>query len=199
MIKNVSTKKEFSDVDAFFRHKEHFGRFIQVVNRTSQISLRLLDYFCVNYAKKHNVMYALQNGKPFNVHLSYKSQLKTRTKKRFDPFRRNDRTLLPSPRNNETHETTIGQLVFFKWCIEHEVLDYVEKNVLVINNEMKHCSGCSPRARKQVNKPTAAAAAGSRTRPANNNNADKQRCSSGKVTASVWSKRDGSDFLLLFG
>jgi hypothetical protein len=33
--------------------------------------------------------------------------------------------------------TTLGQLCFFRWCLTHNVLDYVEKNLSVISEDMK--------------------------------------------------------------
>jgi hypothetical protein len=33
-------------------------------------------------------------------------------------------------------QTTIGQLNFFRWALENKILDYVEKNLESINNDM---------------------------------------------------------------
>ena len=33
-------------------------------------------------------------------------------------------------------QTTIGQLNFFRWALENKILDYIEKNVESINNDM---------------------------------------------------------------
>ena len=55
----------------------------------TKVSLRVLDWFVTNYAKKHHTTYPLKkNGRKlnFDVFLNYKSQLKACNKRFFDPF-----------------------------------------------------------------------------------------------------------------
>jgi hypothetical protein len=125
----------------FFEQKENIDRFLPIINRTSPISLRLLDYFCVNYSRSSQVVYMIAD-KYFDVYSSYKNQLKTFSKKRFDPFKRNTRMIYRH--ENEKFETTIGQLCFFKWCLTNNVLDYVEKNITAIGEDMKKNYGKQP-------------------------------------------------------
>jgi hypothetical protein len=122
----------------FFDRREYIDRFLPVINRTSPVSLRLLDYFCVNYSRSAQVTYTIRD-QHFDVYSSYKNQLKTFSKKRFDPFRRNSRITFKY--GNENFDTTIGQLCFFKWCLTHHVLDYVEKNITAISEDMKKNGG----------------------------------------------------------
>src|SRR6478609_7165589 len=122
----------------FFEEKENIDKFLPIINRTSPISLRLLDYFCVNYSRSTQVVYMIAD-KYFDVYSSYKNQLKTFSKKRFDPFKRNTR--MTYRHENERFETTIGQLCFFKWCVSFGVLDYVEANIAKITEDMKRNSG----------------------------------------------------------
>lgn len=119
----------------FFENRENIERFLPIINRTSPVSLRLLDYFCVNYSRSTQVVYMITD-KYFDVHSSYKNQLKTFSKKRFDPFKRNNRMTIRCD-NNKRFDTTVGQLCFFKWCLTHNVLDYVEKNIADISEDMK--------------------------------------------------------------
>ena len=72
----------------------------------------------------------------FNVYNSYKSQLKAYSKKRFDPFCRRERieTLI----NNIYLNTTIGQLNFFRWIINNNVIDYIQENIIDIENDMNN-------------------------------------------------------------
>jgi len=72
----------------------------------------------------------------FNVYNSYKSQLKAYSKKRFDPFCRRERieTLI----NNTYLNTTIGQLNFFRWIINNNVIDYIQENIIDIENDMNN-------------------------------------------------------------
>ena len=60
----------------FFEEKENIDKFLPIINRTSPISLRLLDYFCVNYSRSTQVVYMIAD-KYFDVYSSYKNQLKT--------------------------------------------------------------------------------------------------------------------------
>ena len=41
------------------------------------------------------------------------------------------------PYKDDTHiQTTIGQLNFFKWALEHKILDYIMKNFDIIEKDM---------------------------------------------------------------
>ena len=51
----------------------------------NSLSLRLIDWFVTNYAKKYNVSF-LNKSQHIVVYLSYKSHLKAYSKKMFDPF-----------------------------------------------------------------------------------------------------------------
>ena len=98
-----------------------------VIEQKSIISLRMLDWFVTNYAKRNNVYYTLGDTL-FNVHFNYKNQLKAFSKKWFDPFCRRQRiylyikddTLIKwSDTIDDNTEmtvivTTIGQMNFFK-------------------------------------------------------------------------------------
>ena len=65
----------------------------------------------------------------------YKLKLKAYSKRRFDPFCRWDRIAIPY--KDDTHiQTTIGQLNFFKWALEHKILDYIMKNFDIIEKDM---------------------------------------------------------------
>jgi hypothetical protein len=125
----------------FFSKRENIDRFLPIINRTSPVSLRLLDYFCVNYSKSSQIVYMIAD-KYFDVHSSYKNQLKMFSKKMFDPFKRNTRMTIRW--DNERYDTTLGQLCFFKWCLTHNVLDYVERNIAEIGEDMKKHTGKGP-------------------------------------------------------
>ena len=78
------------------------------------------------------------------MYFDYKLKLKAYSKKRFDPFCRWDRISIPY--KNETHiETTIGQLNFFKWAIENNVINYIEENYETIEKDMNSSNSTSKR------------------------------------------------------
>lgn len=123
----------------FFKKKNHLHKMMRIVHGESNISLRILDWFTTNYSKKLNISYNLidkhNNLCKFIVYLDYKAQLKAYSKKQFDPFCRRERIIFYDMDNNEI-ETTVGQLNFFRWAIENNVLDYVEQNLEVIEKDM---------------------------------------------------------------
>ena len=119
------------------------------------VSLRLIDWFVTNYSKKYNVVLMSPNAKDlasqqhFNVYLSYRSQLKAYSKQQFDPFRRRDRILF-CYRTGCSVETTVGQLNFFRWMLQNRLLDYVERNLDSIENDMASAAGKDNKGKKQL-------------------------------------------------
>ena len=99
--------------------------------RKKKISLRFLDWFVTKYSSKYNVCYKNnEDDDDFNVHISYKAQLKSYKKKYFDPFRRRKKFYYYYDKNNLSKRilTTIGQLNFFRWAFANNVIHYVEHN-----------------------------------------------------------------------
>ena len=113
---------------------ENTDEILDLLNGTSEVSLRLIDWFVTNYAKQHNTSYIL-NNQEFLVYLNYKSQLKAYSKKLFDPFCRRERIMFQLP-GQEPFLTTVGKLNFFRWAIEKGVLDYIKANFNTIEKEM---------------------------------------------------------------
>jgi hypothetical protein len=103
------------------------------------ISLRILDWLVTNYAKKHNIVYLVPDAdgasKTFNMFLEYKSQLKAYSKRFFDPFCRRER-LDFTDADGRTFNTTVGQLNFFRWALQHGVVDYGTRNNRHIEDDM---------------------------------------------------------------
>jgi hypothetical protein len=103
-----------------------------------KVSLRIIDWFVTNYAKKHNLVINRDgNRKPFIVFLEYKSQLKAYSKKQFDPFCRRSRIHYEYERGKR-FETTIGQLNFFRWAIENQIVEYIMNNYDDIEKDMNN-------------------------------------------------------------
>ena len=124
----------------FYRENDNFDKMINIINGTSKISLRIVDWFVTNYSKKNYIIYTLinslnNNNERFKVYNDYKLKLKAYSKKKFDPFCRWERIDVPY-KNNTCIQTTLGQLNFFKWCIENEIIDYIKNNYEIIENDM---------------------------------------------------------------
>ena len=118
----------------YYNTNNNFNKMLNIINGNSKISLRIVDWFATNYAKKNYTILTLDNNKRFKVYVDYKLNLRGYSKKRFDPFCRWDRITVPY---NDIHvQTTIGQLNFFKWALENKVIEYIENNYNNIENDM---------------------------------------------------------------
>jgi hypothetical protein len=123
----------------FYKDEEILSRMLKIITGESKISLRIVDWFATNYAKKYFTLYNVKDEfghvRRFKVYIDYKLKLKSYSKRRFDPFCRWERISIPY--KTETFiETTIGQLNFFKWALENKVVDYIEENYEMIENDM---------------------------------------------------------------
>lgn len=132
----------------FYKREDYLNRMLKIITGESKTSLRIVDWFATNYAKKNYTLYPITetNGNiiRFKVYFDYKLKLKAYSKKRFDPFCRWDRISIPYE-NGTSIETTIGQLNFFKWAIENRVIEFIEDNYDVIEKDMNNRNSTSKR------------------------------------------------------
>ena len=138
---------------SYYENDDYFelDRILKILNGESNISLRILDWFVTNYAKQKYIVYELKSGDRFKVYNDYKLKLKAYSKKRFDPFCRWDKIVIPY-RNNKSIQTTIGQLNFFKWVLEKDILDFIEHDYGMIEDDMNARNSTSKN--KQVDNKT---------------------------------------------
>ena len=140
-INNYTTQNELllNNLMAFYKKTNNLSRMLKIITGESKISLRIVDWFATNYAKKYYTLYTMKNASDetirFKVYFDYKLKLKAYSKKRFDPFCRWDRISIPYT-DGTCIETTIGQLNFFKWTIENKVIEYIEENYSTIEYDM---------------------------------------------------------------
>ena len=97
----------------FYNNYDNLTRMLSIINGESKISLRIVDWFSTNYAKKYFTIYTTSLNTRFRVYNDYKLKLKAYSKRRFDPFCRWDRIKVPFGDKQFSIETTIGQLNFF--------------------------------------------------------------------------------------
>jgi hypothetical protein len=124
----------------FYENRDYLKRMTCIINGESKISLRIVDWFVTNFAKKFFTVYEFKEDTTmeptrFKVYNSYKLKLKAYSKRNFDPFCRWERITVPYDDENYM-ETTIGQLNFFKWAIENKILDFIEENYDMIESDM---------------------------------------------------------------
>ena len=135
----------------FYNEDNNLDKMLNIINGESKISLRIVDWFSTNYAKKNFTVYETRNSRRFKVYEDYKLKLKAYSKKRFDPFCRWDRIKIPYKRNQSTSEdsneyyieTTIGQLNFFHWALDNRIIEYIENNYEEIENDMNNNNSIS--------------------------------------------------------
>ena len=123
----------------FYRNSIYIEQIRSIIDQNSIISLRILDWFITNYSKKHRTIISNNNNnnKSIDVYQNYKLQLKSFSKKQFDPFCRKNKIIFYY--NDEDYiETSCGQLCFFRWCFENDILNYVKTNLNTIEQDMKN-------------------------------------------------------------
>jgi hypothetical protein len=138
----------------FYEDVENMNTIQRIVNGESRISLRIIDWFVTNYAKKYETEYTIRmrtgilkdliEDCTFKVYHRYKLQLKAYSKRKFDSFCRWERVSIPFGSNSQML-TTIGQLNFFKWAIEHRILEYIDAHYDDIEKDMNSRNSSSRR------------------------------------------------------
>jgi hypothetical protein len=156
---NYTTQNELllNNLLEFYKEEDNLTRMLKIITGESKISLRIVDWFATNYAKKNYTLYDITNKNGdnvrFKVYFDYKLKLKAYSKKRFDPFCRWDRISIPY-KDGTCIETTIGQLNFFKWALENKVVDYIEQHYDVIEKDMNNRNSTSKRKENVENSKT---------------------------------------------
>ena len=69
------------------------------------------------------------------MYFHYKRELKAYSKRLFDPFCRRERIMFQA-RGHEPFVTTVGQLNFFRWSLEKDILVYIKANIDAIEKDM---------------------------------------------------------------
>lgn len=164
---HVTTQKQLllNNLMEFYKKKDTLNRMMEVINGESKISLRIVDWFVTNYAKKYFTVYEIPkivHGEisptettRFKVFHEYKLKLKAYSKKNFDPFCRWERITIPYDEETSM-ETTIGQLNFFKWAIENRIIDYIQAHYSEIEDDMNTRNSTSKRKTASNTVPTSA-------------------------------------------
>lgn len=142
-----------------FQSPESFAVIESLVEGTSGVSLRLLDFFLCHYSLQHNVQYPLPGEPlPFHVHDEYSQMLTDYGKVLFDCFSRKQRAVLR--RGDKTLQTSAGQVMvavkgcfcvkafplhpcscvqahMVAWAIQKGVMPYVVENAAAIRQALK--------------------------------------------------------------
>ena len=146
-MKKYSTQNELllSKLLEYYNNLENLEKMLLIITGKSLISLRIIDWFVTNYSKKNFTLYDIElNDKTnrFKIYEDYKLKLKAYSKRRFDPFCRWERIEIPY-KEGKCIETTLGQLNFFKWALENNVIQYIEENYEDIEIDMNNRNSSS--------------------------------------------------------
>jgi hypothetical protein len=102
------------------------------------VSLRMLDWFVTCYCKVNRTwIIAKDTGLQTDIYQEYKRQLRSYSKRQFDPFCRKNKIDFYYAGGDEYIETSSGQLCFFRWVIQSGLYDYIKFNAVRIDSEMK--------------------------------------------------------------
>jgi hypothetical protein len=147
---NYTTQNDLllNNLMEFYKNDNNLDKMLKIITGESKISLRIVDWFATNYAKKYYTLYSFEDihgiTRRFKVYVDYKLKLKAYSKRRFDPFCRWERISIPY-KNGTFIETTIGQLNFFKWTLENKVINYIDENYDTIEKDMNSRNSTSKR------------------------------------------------------
>jgi hypothetical protein len=153
-METLTSKEELLKIKLidFYKNRENLHVLLPIILQQTKISLRSLDWFVTNYCKKYNINYPLTKNDENKIYFpfkSYKSQLKAYSKKFCDPFCRRERVIFDY--ENDTiinfnsnvklgHKnyiiTTIGQLNFFRFAIQDNIINYALENITEIEQDM---------------------------------------------------------------
>lgn len=130
----------FTKLTDYYTQDNRLDSILPIINGTSELSIRIIDWFVTNYSKQYYTVYTVKDNtnnssRRFKVYNDYKLKLKAYSKKRFDPFCRRERIYIPY-KNNTHVQTTLGQLNFFKWAIENNIILYIKDHLREIEEDM---------------------------------------------------------------
>lgn len=130
-------------LEYYVQNTKPLSTIIAIITEDSTVSLRVIDWFVTNYAKrKQDEIRESVHFRGVPIYNDYKVQLKKFNKKLFDPFSRvahgsNLRRFAFHYDDNKHIMTTVGQLNFFRWANDSGVLDYVTEHLEEIKLEIK--------------------------------------------------------------
>ncbi len=119
----------------FFRDETRANIAISVLTDRVAFPKRTIDWYITTYTRRHTVFIQRPSGRLIDLHSSYKAQLKSFSKRKFDIFKRG--TELVFTLNGTPCATTIAQLNFARWFIDFDVYKHFTEQKPSIEHEMK--------------------------------------------------------------
>ena len=126
------------------------------IEKTSPISLRVLDWVVVTYAKNHPLIYKVHVAgtdypSVIDLHQKYLVWIAEFGRELFDPFRRHQRIFFM--RNGAPVSTTPAQVNFFFFVSVYGVIDKVREKLAIIVREMTNELALKRKRQRQATQP----------------------------------------------
>lgn len=150
----------------FYQRGDNLQKVLKLINHRRKhshegavLSLRLFDFFVVNYAKEHAVIIEV-DGTEVDIYKSYQATQERFRKACFDPFARGG-NVEDWCINGITFRSNVRQLCFMRWAIENKVIEYIQEHHKEIedsmNKEKKSMTGPIKEGKRRTCRPAATA------------------------------------------
>lgn len=178
-------EQRLREVAGFYTEEVIMSLLIPVITQTFDVSLRALDWFAVNYTKKHKILCRVDLGggrsDVINIFSHYRDQLRHWRRRMFDPFRRRERIFFNHPIDGTLLETTVGQLNFLMWSHCFGIIEQARAHLQAIEQDMVTTLAESKKRRQEERR------AGAKRKRTELTRAPRAKCQ-------VYSVRHGVDF-----
>ena len=135
MSNDEEKAKLFEEVKSFFSPTK-FRLILPILLGEDIVAMSTLNYFVTNYSYMFS-SYVKVKGKVVYIHKAYKKKLTKYKKFYFDAFCREVK--IPFFYEEDKYiTTTLGQLNYYRWILELDILTYVRRNHDEIYYHMKH-------------------------------------------------------------
>jgi len=135
MSNDEEKNRLFQEVTDFFTPSK-FRLILPILLGEDIVAMSTLNYFVTNYSEYFS-NFVTVDDKDVYIHKAYKKKLSKHKKFYFDAFCR----IVKIPFFYDTKKyitTTVGQLNYYKWIVELDILTYVRNNHGEIYHYMKH-------------------------------------------------------------
>ncbi|CAM9109657.1 unnamed protein product [Ectocarpus sp. 12 AP-2014] len=119
----------------FIEEESRVQVFSDIVHHKNGLSLRIIDWLITNFTKSFSVAIE-SDGLPRNLRRDYHKNLSAHNKKNFDPFARRRRIHIVLF-GKVQRVSTIGQLNFFRWFLQKNLVGFLLENKVVIEKHIK--------------------------------------------------------------
>lgn len=136
------TNKEIyllNELKEFYKNEENAIILIKYLNGSGLFSIRVIEWFCQNYAKNNCISFQNEHGEHIDIHKSFSYHICLYNRNFFDPFKRTSfsHEIEFITRNGILIKSTVGQLNFFKWYITYGIYNYFEIHKYTVLSKMK--------------------------------------------------------------